>query len=82
MRNFFTCAGRSSCSLTGITVQLSSGSRVTLMLATVAVVILGFCVSVFLCVSVECLGSVCSFLRGRAGFLISKVSLSRLAPVR
>ncbi len=52
------------------------------MLATVAVVILGFCVSVFLCVSVECLGSVCSFLRGRAGFLISKVSLSRLAPVR
>ncbi len=48
----FTCAGRSSCLLTVTTVQLSSGSRVTLMLATVVVVVRGFCVSVFLC----CLG--------------------------
>ncbi len=40
------CAGRSSCLLTVITVQLSSGLRVTLMLATVVVVVLGFWVSV------------------------------------
>ena len=42
----FTCAGRSSCLLTVTTVQLSSGSRVTLMLATAVVVVWGFCVSV------------------------------------
>ncbi len=42
----FTCAGRSSCLLTVITVQLSSGSMVTLMLATVVVVLWDFRVSV------------------------------------
>src|SRR6266702_1265638 len=40
------CAGRSSCLLTVTTVQLSSGSRVTLMLATAVVIVQGFCVSV------------------------------------
>ena len=42
----FMCAGRLSYLLTVITVQLSSGSRVTLMLTTAVVVVRGFCVSV------------------------------------
>ncbi len=65
----FICAGRSSCSLTGTTVQLLSGSKVTLMLATTVVdfVVWGFCVCLcclcylqldftlfLICVSVQC----------------------------
>jgi len=44
----FMCAGRSSHSLVVTMVQLSSGSRLTLMLATVVVdfVVWGLCVSV------------------------------------
>jgi len=44
----FMCTGRSSHSLVVTIVQLSSGSRLTLMLTTVVVdfVVQGFCVSV------------------------------------
>ncbi len=49
VRNSFTGAGGSSWLLTVATVQLSSGLRVVLMLATVVVIVWGFCTPVHPC---------------------------------